>query len=1458
MAVPDPARAVEPEETPVDRARVAALWMNGGPMVKPAAEAALLGSDDDVRAFVGRLEDLQSVDERVLALGIYSGGGPAVRAAALKALDTDTIETFLQTGWQESLHTDQRVRVQQVIAAGGPQLKAAGTAALDADTASPLPALNMTDEPEGPLDEFLRTGWRDADELDKRIRVSQIYAKAVTGSNVRRMAQRALDDGSADALAGFIDSGYAVAAAWDEEAAAVTDLAAAAETASAEARNQNERAQEAADQARKAGAEAKKSAEAALAAMDSAGDNLTKAADAANRAASAAEQAAKTAQKALAASDAAVMAARAAAAAAARAMTQASLARRAANRANKAAADAAVDKKNAANATKMATAADLAAKAAEDSVGFLQSALILSTSASIGWAQQAEADATIAIQAAESALAKAKQVGVNVAAAEAAAKRAHAQADRARRAANATRKYAAVAVEAANTAIDAATKAAADARAAADRALDAVAHAGDATRAAQTSTDAANAAVRSAEASVSAATKAYDIYAAGRAADAERIAVVDSQGAAAAKAGLAIYEHYEQSAAWNAREAAKRDARTNELIAQVRSPLTARPEAVVAARRVAMALATGSGPHTSESARAALGDTDDEVLDFVRTGIDVAAAVDDRATVTAMAYDKNPNLAAAALKALEGTDADVALFLRDQNYPERATDDRVAVGRILAKAQNDNNVVTVREATKALDGDEAAVRAFVESGQYDAARTDARVNVNKLLAQTSPGTNLYAAARNALDGPPGMLQDFLNSGRHAAAQADYDTARHDQEMQALLARAISAAWIATQNAQEAQSVAAKARGSANEANAWAAKAITSGTTAIGHATKAAEWAGKAETSAKNAISSADTATAAAERAEAAAADATRSVAVAHAAFASAQDSAGEAIGAARRARDAAIAAGQEANAAIGVYNAMVKRVNDRQKKIEQAHIEALQEQFRECLRDAGPIPEKMGRCLQVYEPTDMKIARASENRKFCDLMDPSGSDYHRKCVADTFNPMFGSNRAFDMIESEMLYVQAGSIAVGGMTAMVTLALGCAALCAAGAAVLGGAEVSMGVGGLFGVWIEEQAIAWAAGSALTMVGGARLINELKGSIGRIRVPAALERVGLPAKILESNFARMVVGGLTCKGNSFTADTPVLMADGSSRAIAAVRVGDRVLATDPGTGRTEPRAVTDLIAGSGAKDLVDVSTAGGTVTATVNHPFWVADPGEWRDAGTLAPGQWLRTSSGTWVQITAVRPHTAVTTVHNLTVDGLHSYYVQAGATSLLVHNDVPCLKPLALGYKKFGVYDWARKLRYDHFEGNGNWQDEVNVRLRASGAPPINVLMSGFEGGLTSQIGPFDQFLTMAFKGAKPLRIEDVPPERYHLYADATQAEMFAMVKAFYDFSKGGVGREPWKNIKFFTNETDVAAPFPTIDWWNAVKLYGKGDQTMINQLNHKWKSKLDGARYDLELEAGTV
>ncbi|MFI6084319.1 RHS repeat-associated core domain-containing protein [Streptomyces sp. NPDC051217] len=169
------------------------------------------------------------------------------------------------------------------------------------------------------------------------------------------------------------------------------------------------------------------------------------------------------------------------------------------------------------------------------------------------------------------------------------------------------------------------------------------------------------------------------------------------------------------------------------------------------------------------------------------------------------------------------------------------------------------------------------------------------------------------------------------------------------------------------------------------------------------------------------------------------------------------------------------------------------------------------------------------------------------------------------------------------------------------------------------------------------------------------------------------------IGKWASLGKIDNTKSAIPGPGCKAkfpNSFTAETPVLLADGTRKPIKDIQIGDQVHATDPETGETGPRPVTALIKGTGDKQLVDITLDTGktsTLTATDGHPFWAPALGRWIEADELTTGQWLQTSTGTWTQITALTHHTKSTTVYNLTVDDLHTYYVLAGETPVLVHN-----------------------------------------------------------------------------------------------------------------------------------------------------------------------------------------
>ncbi|MGW6943478.1 ricin-type beta-trefoil lectin domain protein [Streptomyces xanthophaeus] len=143
------------------------------------------------------------------------------------------------------------------------------------------------------------------------------------------------------------------------------------------------------------------------------------------------------------------------------------------------------------------------------------------------------------------------------------------------------------------------------------------------------------------------------------------------------------------------------------------------------------------------------------------------------------------------------------------------------------------------------------------------------------------------------------------------------------------------------------------------------------------------------------------------------------------------------------------------------------------------------------------------------------------------------------------------------------------------------------------------------------------------------------------------------------------------------NSFPEGTLVLMADGTRKGIEDVRVGDEVLATDPETGVTASKTVTAEIFTEDDKGFVDlvISTIDGdrVIVSTQNHPFWSDSEESWTDAGELTAGSELRSLDGRNVHLSNSRKYTAIRATYNLTVADLHTYYVLAGQTPVLVHN-----------------------------------------------------------------------------------------------------------------------------------------------------------------------------------------
>jgi RHS repeat-associated protein len=334
----------------------------------------------------------------------------------------------------------------------------------------------------------------------------------------------------------------------------------------------------------------------------------------------------------------------------------------------------------------------------------------------------------------------------------------------------------------------------------------------------------------------------------------------------------------------------------------------------------------------------------------------------------------------------------------------------------------------------------------------------------------------------------------------------------------------------------------------------------------------------------------------------------------------------------------------------------------------------------------------------------------------------------------------------------VLGVAAGALTTGACL-FATVGAGSAACIVAGFAVGGAVTSALSCApgrSVAGCAARGGAAGAVAGAVTVATGGAGAV--VSGGLGAAAGDAGLQYMEtgeVDAGQVAMSAAGGAVGGkLASRGcNSFTPETGVRMADGSTKEIADVKVGDEVVATDPTTGKTSTQPVTEVIVGSGEKHLVlikfDAHARGGklgadTLTATDGHPFWVEGNGEqfnhqakgqgghWATAGELRPGDRLRTpKGGASVAVLDTNTQTEMRTVYNLTVDGVHTYYIEAGDTDVLVHNgsckisgsSTPARKPLIIGenMKRVNAYAESNGGQVYRPWPNEPWDADLGMR-----------------------------------------------------------------------------------------------------------------------------------------------
>lgn len=134
-------------------------------------------------------------------------------------------------------------------------------------------------------------------------------------------------------------------------------------------------------------------------------------------------------------------------------------------------------------------------------------------------------------------------------------------------------------------------------------------------------------------------------------------------------------------------------------------------------------------------------------------------------------------------------------------------------------------------------------------------------------------------------------------------------------------------------------------------------------------------------------------------------------------------------------------------------------------------------------------------------------------------------------------------------------------------------------------------------------------------------------------------------------------------------SFGADTEVLMADGTTKPISEIEVGD-------------------------------FSVEGGSVTTTEDHHFWNVTDDEWQESQLVDLGDLLLTADGTMLTAVGLDWSTAQdAAAYDLTIDGLHPFYISVGHETVLVHNSDCAPRPRVKPNKPATPPSWTTNQGY---------------------------------------------------------------------------------------------------------------------------------------------------------------
>lgn len=144
----------------------------------------------------------------------------------------------------------------------------------------------------------------------------------------------------------------------------------------------------------------------------------------------------------------------------------------------------------------------------------------------------------------------------------------------------------------------------------------------------------------------------------------------------------------------------------------------------------------------------------------------------------------------------------------------------------------------------------------------------------------------------------------------------------------------------------------------------------------------------------------------------------------------------------------------------------------------------------------------------------------------------------------------------------------------------------------------------------------------------------------------------------------------------------------MADGTTKRIDEIKVGDEIANSEP-EDRTTPESHRPRRAHHRGR-----------------QGFCSASSHEWVDAAELTAGEQLATPGNGRATVHAVHGYLDSLRTYNLTIEAVHTYYVLAGDTPVLVHNTGPCKEKFTSDQQKdMATFPGYRKVKGKRGKGS---------------------------------------------------------------------------------------------------------------------------------------------------------